>query len=150
MDSSTLGGWHTVEALLLAPWDLDIVPQRVAGGRLALLAEEAVYLQPNGEPSQMNAAAGLLLAAVDGQASVRAIIDSVAEANQISRAEVARYLPGSYDRFVQIGALQAPGGTSAASGPTTEPPPGQHVATEEAKPVGTFTPGGRPLPPVDT
>lgn len=150
MDSSTLDAWQAVEALLLMPWDLDVVPKRTAGSRLALLAEEAVFLHPNGEPHQMNAAAGLLLAAVDGQASVRTIIGSVAEANRVPLEEVARYLPGAYSRFQQIGALQAPPGTSAASDETTVVPSTGEPATDEVEPVGTFAPDGRSLPPVDT
>ena len=115
-----------------------------------MLAQEAVYLQPDGEPLQMNAAAGMMLAAVDGSASVREIIDFVAEANQIAQAEVARYLPDAYDQFVQIGALQAPAGTSPDVRPMTAAPFGGHTPIDEPEPVGTFAPNGRPLPPVDT
>ncbi len=150
MDDSTLDDWHSVEALLPARWDLVIVPQRTAGGRLALLAGEAVYLQSNGESLQMNAPAGMMLAAVDGSASVRAIIDSVADANQISRAEVARFLPGAYDQFVQIGVLQAPAGASPEARPMTATIFGGHAPIDEPEPVGTFAVDGRPLPPVDT
>ena len=148
MDSSTINDWKAVEDLLLMPWDLDVIPRRTTGTRLALLADEAVVLRPNGESAQMNAAAGMLLAAVDGVTPVRSIIDSVSQTNRIPPAEVARYIPNAYNQFVQLGVLQPADRTSAET-----PPPGVTSAeppTNEVEPTGTFAPDGRPLPPVDT
>jgi hypothetical protein len=148
MDSSTISDWKAVEDLLLMPWDLDVIPRRTTGTRLALLADEAVVLRPNGESAQMNAAAGMLLAAVDGVTPVRSIIDSVSQANRIPPAEVARYIPNAYNQFVHLGVLEPADGTSAETPPlgvtSAGPPP------NEVEPTGTFAPDGRPLPPVDT
>lgn len=149
MDNSVVDDWHAVEALLLMPWDLDVVPRRTPGVRLTLLANEAVVLRPDGTPAQMNPAAGMLLAAVDGHTPVRAIIDSISQANRIPPVEVARYLPGAFNQFVHIGVLEPADGMPVEPAPT-EAAVGGELPQNEFEPIGTIAPDGRPLPPVDT
>ena len=149
MDSSIKEDWEAVEGLPLTPWDLDVVPRRTKGTRLALLADEAVVLRPNGESAQMNAAAGMMLAAVDGLTPVRSMIDTLAQTNQVPRAEIAVYLADAFKQFVHLGVMEPAGGTLAAvaheNATADDEPP-----LTEAELTGTFAPDGRPLPPVDT
>ena len=97
----------------------------------------------------MNAAEGMMLAAVDGLTPVRAIIDSLAHINQIPPAEVARYIPNAYNQFVHLGVLEPVDGTPDGALPPASAA-GAEPTPDAVEPTGTFAPDGRPLPPVDT